>query len=164
MHPAFKEVTSVINRFEDVIIQTICRLLVPPIQLFALYVIAHGHYSPGGGFQGGCILAASFILLVIAYDLKEAKKRMSEKSNIVYCCVGVLIYSGIGILCMVLGSNFLDYGILQTILPVEKTSAARSLGILGVEIGVGIAVMAVMVSIFMNIASGGEHEESEEVE
>ena len=153
-----------ISRFEDVIIQTICRLLVPPIQLFALYVIAHGHHSPGGGFQGGCILGASFILLVIAYDLKEAKKRMSEKINIAYCSIGVFIYAGIGLLCVILGSNYLDYGILQTILPVEQTAAARSLGILGVEIGVGIAVMAVMVSIFMNIASGGEHEEAEEPE
>ncbi|MCG2722264.1 MAG: Na(+)/H(+) antiporter subunit B [Thermodesulfovibrionales bacterium] len=152
-----------INRFEDVIIQTICRLLVPPIQLFALYVIAHGHYSPGGGFQGGCILAASFILLVIAYDLKEASKRMSEKINIMYCCIGVIIYSGIGLLCVILGSNYLDYGILNSIIPVEP-AAARSLGILGVEIGVGIAVMAVMVSIFINIASGGEHGESEELE
>jgi multicomponent Na+:H+ antiporter subunit B len=163
MYPSPKEVTSMINRFDDVIIQTICRLLVPPIQLFALYVIAHGHHSPGGGFQGGCILAASFILLVIAYDLKEAKQQMSEKTNIIYCCLGVLIYSGIGLLCIILGSNYLDYGILHLILPVEP-AAARSLGILGIEIGVGIAVMAVMVSIFMNIASGGEHEDAEEVE
>ena len=151
-----------ISRFEDVIIQTICRLLVPPIQLFALYVIAHGHHSPGGGFQGGCILAASFILLVIAFDLRETKRRMSEKVNIVFCCLGVIIYSGIGLLCVLLGSNFLDYGVLHKILPGDPANA-RSLGILGVEIGVGIAVMAVMVSIFFNIASGGEHEEAEEL-
>lgn len=162
MHVALEEVTEeVISRFEDVIIQTICRLLIPPIQLFALYVIAHGHHSPGGGFQGGCILAASFILLVIAYDLQEMKRRMSEKVNIIFCSLGVIIYSGIGLLCMLLGSNYLDYGILHTILPVEPAEA-RSLGILGIEIGVGIAVMAVMVSIFLNIASGGEHEEAEE--
>lgn len=151
-----------IGRFEDVIIQTICRLLVPPIQLFALYVIAHGHHSPGGGFQGGCILAASFILLVIAFDLKETKRRMSEKLNVAFCSLGVIIYSGIGLLCLILGSNYLDYGILHRILPVDPANA-RSLGILGVEIGVGIAVMAVMVSIFFNIASGGEHEEAEEL-
>ena len=151
-----------IGRFEDVIIQTICRLLVPPIQLFALYVIAHGHHSPGGGFQGGCILAASFILLVIAFDLRETKRRMSEKVNIVFCSLGVIIYSGIGLLCILLGSNFLDYGVLHKILPVDPANA-RSLGILGIEIGVGIAVMAVMVSIFFNIASGGEHEEAEEL-
>jgi len=42
----------------DLIIKTMCRLIVPFIQLFALYVIAHGHHSPGGGIQGGVILGA----------------------------------------------------------------------------------------------------------
>ncbi|MDI6889584.1 MAG: MnhB domain-containing protein [Thermodesulfovibrionales bacterium] len=143
--------------FKDVIIQTICRLLTPPIQLYALYVIAHGHYSPGGGFQGGCILGASFILMVIAYDIGEVKRRMAEKMNTIFCSLGVIIYSGIGAICLILGANYLDYGILHKILPVNPVRA-RALGTLGIEIGVGIAVMAVMISIFLNIASGGEHE------
>jgi len=151
----------VISLFEDVIIQTICRLLIPPIQLFALYVIAHGHHSPGGGFQGGVMLGASFILLVIAYDLEEAKRRMTEKMNTIFCSLGVIIYAGIGVVCLILGSNYLDYGILYKILPVDPAQA-RSLGILGIEIGVGITVMAVMVSIFINIASGGKHEGAKE--
>jgi multicomponent Na+:H+ antiporter subunit B len=134
--------------------------MTPFIQLFGLYVIVHGHYSPGGGFQGGCILAASFILMVLAYDIKEVKKLISEKLNTILCSVGVLIYSGIGLLCVILGANYLDYSILHIILPADPVHA-RSLGILGVEIGVGLTVMAVMVSIFLNIASGGEHEEGE---
>ena len=52
-----------IEYLENIIIRTLCRFLIPFIQLFGLYVIAHGHGSPGGGFQGGCILAASFILI-----------------------------------------------------------------------------------------------------
>ena len=150
-----------ISRLENVIIQTVCRLLIPPIQLFALYVIAHGHYSPGGGFQGGCILGASFILMVIAYDIKEAKRMMSEKVNTILSSLGVIIYSGIGVVCLILGANYLDYGILNKIMPVT-IAEARALGIFGVEVGVGITVMAVMVSIFLNLASGGEHEEAEE--
>lgn len=150
-----------ISRLENVIIQTICRFLIPPIQLFALYVIAHGHYSPGGGFQGGCILGASFILMVIAYDIKEVKRIMSEKINTIFSSLGVIIYSGIGAVCLILGANYLDYGILNNIFSVSPAKA-RALGILGVEIGVGITVMAVMVSIFLNLASGGEHEEAEE--
>ena len=146
-----------ISRIDNIIIQTVCRLLVPPIQLYALYVIAHGHYSPGGGFQGGCILGASFILMVMAYDIKEAKRMMSEKINTILTNVGVLIYAGIGAICLILGANYLDYGILHKIFSVIP-SKARALGTLGVEIGVGITVMAVMVSIFLNIASGGEHE------
>lgn len=147
-----------IKQFEDIIIQTVCRFLIPPIQLFALYVIAHGHYSPGGGFQGGCILGASFILLVVAYDIHEVKRRMAEKMNTLLCSIGVMIYAGIGLLCLFLGANYLDYGILHRILPANPVKA-RALGTLGIEIGVGITVMAVMVSIFLNLASSGKHEE-----
>jgi multicomponent Na+:H+ antiporter subunit B len=148
----------VIAQFEDVIIQTLCRLLIPFIQLFALYVIAHGHHSPGGGFQGGCILAASFILFCVAYDIEEAKKRMSEKLNEIFCSLGVIIFGGIGVVCLMLGANYLDYGILHKLLPVNIPEA-RSLGILGIEIGVGFTVMAAMISIFFNLASSGAHEE-----
>ncbi|HLA48147.1 MAG TPA: Na(+)/H(+) antiporter subunit B [Nitrospinota bacterium] len=150
-----------INRFENIIIQTISRLLIPPIQLYALYVIAHGHYSPGGGFQGGCILGASFILMVIAYDIKETKRMISEKINTIFISLGVIIYSGIGAVCLILGADYLDYGILNKIFSVSPAKA-RALGTFGVEIGVGITVMAVMVSIFLNLVSGGEHEEAQE--
>jgi multicomponent Na+:H+ antiporter subunit B len=112
-----------IKNVDNIIIKTVCRILTPFLQIFAFYVIAHGHYSPGGGFQGGCILGASFILLVIAYDINTVKKRMSEKLNTFLCSIGVMIYAGIGLLCLILG------------------------------------VMSVMVSIFLNIASGGKHEE-----
>lgn len=148
------------GRIDNIVIQTVCRLLIPPIQLFALYVIAHGHYSPGGGFQGGCILGASFILMVMAYDIKQAKRKMSEKLNTILSSVGVMIYAGIGTLCLILGANYLDYGILHKILPAGPAKA-RALGTFGIEIGVGITVMAVMVSIFLNIATGGEHEGAE---
>jgi multicomponent Na+:H+ antiporter subunit B len=115
--------------YKDTIIQTICRQMIPFMQLFALYVIAHGHHSPGGGFQGGVILGASFILLGISYDLKAMLRRMSEKWNILLGNIGIA-------------------------LPIE----ARSHGILGVEIGVGIAVMAIMIGIYTNIASRGKHD------
>ncbi len=146
-----------VNRYENVLIETICRLLIPAMQIFGLYVIAHGHGSPGGGFQGGCILGASFILMVVAFDIKEAKSRVSEKLNTILCSTGVFIYGGIGLLCIFLGGNFLDYSFLHKILPLDPIKA-RYMGMLGVEIGVGIAVMSVMISIFLNIASGGEHE------
>jgi len=147
----------VIRRHEDIIIESLARFLAPFIQAFALYVLFLGHYSPGGGFQGGVLMAASFILLVIAYDIKEGKRRFTEKFNIVLNGTGVLVYSGIGLLCLILGGNYLDYSQLAAILPVGPEEA-RSLGILGVEIGVEITVAAIMVSIFLDLASAGEHE------
>jgi len=141
-----------IAAFEDVIIQTICRILIPFIQLYGLYVIAHGHYSPGGGFQGGVILGASFILLCLSYDIQEMKKRLSQQANIIFFSVGLIIYSGIGVLCLLLGGKYLDYSWLHQILPVDPVEA-RSMGIFGIEVGVGITVMAVMISIFLDLAS-----------
>lgn len=142
----------------DLIVKAVCRILAPFVQLFALYVIAHGHHSPGGGFQGGVILGASVILISISHDMRTAIGRISEKTIHILMAVGVLIYSGIGALCMLLGSNFLDYASLSKILFTDKIEA-RSLGIFGVEVGVGITVMAVMISIYNNLSSEGRQDE-----
>jgi multicomponent Na+:H+ antiporter subunit B len=142
----------------DLIITTMCRLLIPFIQLFALYVIAHGHHSPGGGFQGGVILGASIILLAISQDLRTALKRIPEKINGLLCATGVFMYAGTGALCLLLGLNFLDYSALASIFHVDPVTA-RSHGILIVEIGVGIAVMATMIWIYNNLSSSGKYEE-----
>ncbi len=142
----------------DLIIKTTSRLVIPFIMIFALYVIAHGHHSPGGGFQGGVILGAAVILLAISYDLRTAAGKMNETVATLLGAVGVFLYAGTGALCLLLAANFLDYGALATLLGVDPV-AARSHGILIVEIGVGLAVMAVMVGIYYNLSSEGEHEE-----
>lgn len=142
----------------DLIIKTVARFLVPFIQLFALYVLAHGHESPGGGFQGGVIFGASLIIIAIAFDLRTAIRRFKEKLDGLFSALGVFIYSGIGAFCLLLGGNFLDYKELAKIFPFDRIEA-RAYGILGVEIGVFIAVMAVMVCIYINIASEGRHDE-----
>ena len=142
----------------DLITKTSCRLLIPFIQIFALYVIAHGHYSPGGGFQGGVIFGASFILFAIAFDLRHSFGRFEERTSNLFSSLGVLIYAGTGALSLLFGASFLDYSALAPLFGSDPVTA-RSHGILIVEIGVGIAVMAVMVWIYYNISSGGKHEE-----
>ncbi len=154
----FPEPYVVSEGYPDTIIRFIARQLVPFIQLFALYVVAHGHHSPGGGFQGGVILGASFILLAISYDFTMIKEIMSERSNVLLGNIGVLIYAGIGFLCLLLGANFLDYSILSKVLPATDTVMARSHGMLGIEIGVAIAVMAIVISIYLNIVSLGKYD------
>jgi multicomponent Na+:H+ antiporter subunit B len=143
---------------DDLIVKTCCRLIIPFIQIFALYVIAHGHYSPGGGFQGGVILGAAIILFAVSFDLRSAMLRFKERSAALFCALGVLIYAGTGIVCMFYNVNFLDYKGLAAILGVDPVTA-RSHGILIVEVGVGIAVMAVMVSLYYNLSSAGRQDE-----
>jgi len=136
------------------IVRVSCDLLIPPMQLFALYVLMHGHYSPGGGFQGGVILGATLILHSLAYGLEETLKYFSERVTFISSYFGVILYSGIGLLCLFFGANFLDYGSLDSILP-GVTSSARSFAVLGIETGVAITVMAVMFSIYADLASLG---------
>ena len=143
---------------EDPINRTVCRLMIPFVQLYGLYVIAHGHHSPGGGFQGGVILGASLILLALSRDLRYSSHRLGEQTNGLMSSLGVLIYAGVGALTMIFGFNFLDYGGLAGLLRVSAVEA-RSLGILFVEIGVALAVMATMVLIYKNVASAGRYDE-----
>ncbi|MBW2174063.1 MAG: Na(+)/H(+) antiporter subunit B [Deltaproteobacteria bacterium] len=147
-----------IKESDDVIVKAVARLLVPFIVVYALYVVMHGHYSPGGGFQGGVILAASFVLLGVSHGLEKTRRRMSEKAAMVIGSIGVLLYGGIGALCLILGGNYLDYAKLGKILRVTPAEA-RSLGILGVEIGVALAVMAVMCTVFFAIFTAEESPE-----
>ena len=143
---------------DNLIIRTSVRLLVPFIQLFGLYVIVHGHYSPGGGFQGGVVLGASFILLALAFDLRTSLHFMSEGANIILGNAGALIYIGIGVLCALIGGLFLDYAALDRLIPLGPVEW-RSFGIFLVEVGVGIAVMSIMASLYWDIGSGGEMDE-----
>jgi len=153
----FERIDSVWTPY-DLIIKTMCRLMIPFLQLFALYVIAHGHHSPGGGFQGGVILGASFILLAVSHDLRSSLTRMGEKIHTLFCPLGVLAYAGTGALCLLLGDNFLDYKALAPLLGVDSIMA-RSHGIFIVEVGVGIAVMATMIWIYNNLSSEGRYDE-----
>ncbi|MDQ7782521.1 MAG: MnhB domain-containing protein [Desulfomonilaceae bacterium] len=142
----------------DFIIEKVCRYMIPFIQLFGLYVIAHGHHSPGGGFQGGVILGAAIILLSVSHNLRTALKRMREKTGALCSALGVFIFAGTGALCLALGYNYLDYRALAALLPGGPIMA-RSHGMLLVEIGVGVAVMGTMVWIFKNLASLGRYDE-----
>ena len=141
----------------DILIETVCRISIPLTMLFGIYVVVHGHTSPGGGFQGGVILAASMILLVLAYGWHEAYRRFRESAIVVVAAGGVLLYVGTGFLCLLLGGEFLDYGVLARLLPGDEV-AARSHGMAIVEFGVAFAVLANLISIFLDLVTGGMHE------
>jgi multicomponent Na+:H+ antiporter subunit B len=150
-----------VQKSEDIIVRTIARIIIPFIQIYALYVIMHGHYSPGGGFQGGVILGASLVLSIITHGLDRTRAKFSELTVTILGSLGIFIYAGVGVLAILLMGNFLDYGKLAKIFNTS-TASARSLGILIVEIGVGLTVMAIMVSIFVSLSSSGDDSNKKE--
>jgi multicomponent Na+:H+ antiporter subunit B len=137
-----------IERHDSAIVTAFARLTLPLAQLFALYVLAHGHYSPGGGFQAGVILAAAWILLALALG-REALGRLDERGLLALGAGGILLYLGVGLAGMAAGSVFLDLGVL----PLAATAArARYLGILAIEVAVTVTVAATLLVVFVRLA------------
>lgn len=142
----------------DFIVSRVAGLMIPFIQLFGLYVVAHGHHSPGGGFQGGVILAAGFLLLALSHNMRTLSARISNKALGLMSATGVLIYSGWGTMALIFGGNFLDYSVLGVLIGLDPIPA-RSMGIMIVEIGVALTVMSTMIIIYNNVASLGAYDE-----
>ena len=142
-----------IRREPGIIIDIVARLMVPVIQIFAFYVIFHGHYSPGGGFQGGALLAGSVLLQRVVFGRDRSQSGFSSKLAIPFGIIGVLFYFGTGLLAQLNGGNFLQYDALP--FPLSDVYL-RNTGILLVEIGIAFAVMGILVSIYDDLAEGGD--------
>jgi len=131
------------------ILRVVTKFLVGSIILFAFYVQFHGDYSPGGGFQAGVIMAVAFILYGIVFGLRKVKQVFPEWVVHRLMALGVLIYAGTGIYSFFLGYGFLDYTALSPGHPVS----GQHYGILLVELGVGVTVTGVMISVYYAFAS-----------
>jgi len=133
-----------------VILRALSKLLIPLIMLFALYVQFHGDYGPGGGFQAGVIFGAAIILYALVFGLDEARRVFPPRVLEILVASGLLLYGGVGIVAILEGGKFLDYSKLA-----HEPVHGQHLGILLVELGVGITVAAVMATIFFLFAGRG---------
>jgi multicomponent Na+:H+ antiporter subunit B len=131
----------------NLILRVVSKFLIPLIILFALYVQFHGDFGPGGGFQAGVILSAAIILYALVFGLDAAEQVIPPPLLRILASLGVVIYAGVGIASLFRGGNYLDYSVLAAT-PV----AGQHLGILLVELGVGITVFSVMLIIYFTFA------------
>ncbi len=129
------------------VLKVIAKLLIPFILLFGFYVQMHGDYGPGGGFQAGVIVAAAFILYAIIFGVGTARRVAPMVVLVSIACLGVLLYAGVGVANLIYGGRFLEYGVLA-----HEAAHGNHIGILIIEIGVGMAVAAVMMIIFFSFA------------
>jgi multicomponent Na+:H+ antiporter subunit B len=131
----------------NLILRVISKILIPLIILFALYVQFHGDFGPGGGFQAGVIFSSAFILYALVFGLEKAEKIIPPMMLKILASLGVLIYAGTGVASLLLGGNYLNYSVLA-----KTALAGQHIGIIVVELGVGITVAAVMLIIFFAFA------------
>ncbi len=132
---------------DNTVLRVVGKIVIPVIFLFALYVQFHGDYGPGGGFQAGVIFAAGMILYGLIFGIESLRRVISARFLYALIACGLLLFAGVGFVPILLGHNYLYYDVLS-----QDPLTGQHLGILLVELGVGITVAAVMVTIFIAFA------------
>jgi multicomponent Na+:H+ antiporter subunit B len=91
------------------IVKTVTNVAFPIVMIYGLYVIAHGHLTPGGGFQGGAVVASGLAMLLVAYGSIWTMGKVKEKQLSVLESIGAFGFIGLaflGILMVYLYSSF----------------------------------------------------------
>lgn len=132
---------------DNLILRVTARILIPIIILFALYVQFHGDYSPGGGFQAGVIFSSAILLYALAFGLDTASKVIPNTALIATASLGVLLYAGTGVVSLFYGGEFLNYSLLA-----DEPTTGQHIGIIVIELGVGLTVAAIMLLMFFTFA------------
>jgi multicomponent Na+:H+ antiporter subunit B len=141
--------------FDSLMLRTLLAPVLAALQLFGVYVLLHGHYSPGGGFVAGILFAASMILPRLIGQQAHGRLALSPRGAAMMAAVGILFFAAVAVAPMLVAHAPLDYSVL----PIGGDPAARrSMGILLIEVGVTLAVGGAMLSIFYALSGpvGGE--------
>ena len=140
---------------KHLILRVVIKTLIPFILLYAFYVQFHGDYGPGGGFQAGVIFAAGIILYALLFGLSAARRVIRQPFVQLLSAIGVLVYGSVGVVSMLNGGTFLDYSVLSA-----DPIAGQHLGILLIELGVGLTVASVMIIIFFSFSARSEYQQT----
>lgn len=132
---------------KDPSLREIIMLMIPVIILYGLYILFHGDYSSGGGFQSGVIISTAVILYALLFGPTISFKAFSLSLIHFIAVLGIFIYSAVGITTLIMGKEFLAYSVL-----LNDGVSGQKLGIFLVELGVTFTVGASMLIIYFNFA------------
>jgi len=88
------------------IVRTAADFVYPFVLIFGLYIVAHGHLTPGGGFQGGAVIATGCALVIVAYSYAEVRQWLSGKVLMGQEVIGLLGFIGVALLAFAFGQVF----------------------------------------------------------
>ena len=149
------------------IVRTVANQLILFVLIFGLYVIVHGHLTPGGGFQGGAVIVSGVVMLLVAFSSQELKKSLSERLLSIMESSGALIF--IGLAFAGIGIVFFYNFLVRT--PIFGRVPATGPGpgdiwtggfIPLMNLGVGLKVVAGLSAVVLAMALFSSGEEIEE--
>ena len=132
----------------NAIVKTAATVMFPVILLFGIYVVVHGHTTPGGTFSGGSIMAGAFVVYSLAFGVEPTKKRFRESM------VGVLkSVGGMALILLILFEFFLRSALVptETMFTLWSGSSLMFFNIMG-----GIMVFTGLLMIWYTVARSGE--------
>ncbi len=142
---------SIYEPKNDVILQTVAKILVPTIVIFGIYVILCGHLGPGGGFSGGAIIGAGLILYLNAFGFEKTERFFTAKTYKKLSFCALACYSLSKCYSFYTGANH-----IESVIPLGTPGAILSSGlILILNICVGIVVAGTMYTFFVMFRKGG---------
>lgn len=133
------------------IVQVIARLLAGMLLLYGCYVVLHGHLTPGGGFAGGVLVCAAFILMSLAAGSVEAVEKNSYTLSSVFESIGGLAFLGLGLAGYLAGTFFFgNVGVFGAGVPLRLLSGGM---MLPANIAIGIKVGAGLFAVFLALGA-----------
>jgi len=132
------------------IVKEVTRLTVGLIFLFGIYIMLHGHLTPGGGFAGGVIVALSFIHMVLAYGGDFATKKMNSRIATILESLGGLMFLSLALLGLIFAGVF-----FLNLLPKGMPFELKSAGIIPlcniaicIKVGAGLFLVFTLLTMF----------------
>jgi multicomponent Na+:H+ antiporter subunit B len=140
------------------IVKTLTNISLPLIIIFGLYVITHGHLTPGGGFQGGAVVASGLAMVLVAYGSKWTATKIKEKDLSALESIGALMFITVAFLGILFGGMFFSNFIAGTDflfggIPLNGAADINSGGTLPLmNFAVGLKVIAGLFAIVFVMA------------
>ena len=136
-------------KINDVILQTVTKIVVFIILTFGVELFLAGHNNPGGGFIGGLVLSSAFVLLYLVYDIETVQKGIPLDFKKI-AAFGVFLAVGTGVGAVLFGAAFLTQTSSYFNLPVFGDTELAT--VLLFEAGVAFTVVGVVVTIILSIS------------
>lgn len=134
-----------------IIVKRISQLMTPSIFLLGIYIVLHGHLTPGGGFAGGVLIAGAFVLMILAYGSDDVKSEVQKWRASFSESLGIFLFWFLALLGLIQGSYFFINLIAKT--NPGKPFTLFSAGIIPLSnIAIGIEVAAALFAIFITLA------------